>query len=202
MPRRKDQAARRLQVEAAAERALARHGARRIRITDVAAEAGLSTGAVLYYYPTRASLIRVAFHRAFDRFVEHRRATAAAAPDPASRLAAVLAEGFPSGHDDPEVVALYTGVQAIRDDADLAAIVREVTERQVALYREILVDGTASGAFRLAGDAETIARNIVALEDAYGLYAVGVRYPVRDGLRATRSFVEHAVGRPLPATEG
>lgn len=197
VPRRKDQAARRLQVQEAAERALARHGAENVRVADVAREAGLSTSAVLYYYGTRTELIREAFRRAFDRFVANRRQLVRSIDDPVARLDAVIRDGFPSGHDDAEVVTLYTGIQAIRDDPDLADLVRKVTEEQVTLYREILMEGSAAGTFHLAGDPDDIARNLVALEDAYGLYAVGSGFPVEAGLRLTRAFAEMAIGRPI-----
>ena len=197
MARRKDQAARRLQLEEAAERALARHGAEAIRVADVAAEAGLSPGTVLYYYPTRSELIRIAFQRALTRFVEHRQAVVDALGDPAAQLLAMLREGFPTDADDAEVVPLYTGVQAIRDDPRLARLVREVSKRQVALYRAILERGARSGSFTLAGPSASIAQNLVALEDAYGLYAVGSGFPVETGFRRTLEFAELAVGRPL-----
>ena len=197
MARRKDQAARRLQVEEAAERALARHGAEAIRVSDVAAEAGLSSGTVLYYYPTRSELIRIAFRRALTRFVEHRQAVVDALDDPAAQLVAMLREGFPTDSDDSDVVPLYTGVQAIRDDPRLARLVREVSARQVALYRAILERGARSGAFTLAGSSASLAQNLVALEDAYGLYAIGSGFPVAEGLRRTLEFAELAVGRSL-----
>ena len=197
MPRRKDQSARREQVEAAAERALARHGAEDIRVSDVAAEAGLSPATVMYYYSTRSELIRVAFQRALERFVDHRREVVGAIDDPVAGLVAMLHEGFPAGSDDEEVVPLYTGVQAIRDDPELAAFVRRVTSRQVALYRAILERGAATGAFTLAGRSTDLARNLVALEDAYGLYAVGSGFSVEEGHRLTLGFAELAVGRSL-----
>jgi AcrR family transcriptional regulator len=184
-------------VQEAAERALARHGAENVRVADVAREAGLSTSAVLYYYGTRTELIREAFRRAFDRFVANRRQLVRSIDDPVARLDAVIRDGFPSGHDDAEVVTLYTGIQAIRDDPDLADLVRKVTEEQVTLYREILMEGSAAGTFHLAGDPDDIARNLVALEDAYGLYAVGSGFPVEAGLRLTRAFAEMAIGRPI-----
>lgn len=202
MARRKDQAARRLQVEEAAERALARHGAESIRVADVAAEAGLSPGTVLYYYPTRTELIRIAFRRALERFVEERRRAVEAIADPVEQLVAMLGEGFPTSADDAEVVPLYTGVQAIRDDPELAALVRRVTARQVALYREILERGAAAGAFRLAGPPTLLAQSLVALEDAYGLYSVGSGFPVAEGYRRTRAFAEIAVGRSLGTPTG
>jgi AcrR family transcriptional regulator len=202
MPRRKDQSARRQQVEAAAERALSRHGAEDIRVSDVAAEAGLSPATVMYYYPTRSELIRVAFQRALDRFVAHRREVVSRIDDPVTGLVAMLREGFPTGGDDDEVVPLYTGVQAIREDPELAALVRRVTSRQVALYRSILDRGSTSGAFRLAGSSADLARNLVALEDAYGLYAVGSGFPVTEGYRLTLAFAELAVGRRLQPEPG
>lgn len=202
MARRKDQAARRLQVEEAAERALARHGAESIRVADVASEAGLSSGAVLYYYPTRTELIRVAFRRALERFVDERRRAVEAIADPMDQLVAMLRAGFPTSSDDAEVVPLYTGVQAIRDDPALAALVRNVTARQVALYRQILERGAASGVFRLAGSSTMLAQSLVALEDAYGLYSVGSSFPVAEGYRLTREFAEMAVGRPIRTGRG
>jgi AcrR family transcriptional regulator len=199
MPRTKNQAARRLQVEEAAERALATRGADALRISDVATEAGLSAATVLYYYPTRELLVRVAFRRAFERFVETRRSLVRSIPDPAAALVAALAEGFPTGRDDTEVVTLYTGVQAIRDDRQLAALVRRVTASQVAMYRDLLDAGASAGVFRLAAPADDIAKNLVALEDAYGLYAVGAGFPSGEGLRLTLAFAEMAVGRSLPS---
>jgi AcrR family transcriptional regulator len=197
MARRKDQAARRLQLEEAAERALARHGAEAVRVADVAAEAGLSTGTVLYYYPTRSELIRIAFQRALTRFVEHRQAVVDALDNPVAQLIAMLNEGFPSDSDDSDVVPLYTGVQAIRDDPRLARLVREVSARQVDLYRAILEGGARTGAFTLAASSASLAQNLVALEDAYGLYAIGSGFPVAEGFQRTLEFAELAVGRSL-----
>lgn len=199
MPRRKDQAARRTQVEAAAERALMRLGAEAVRVQDVAAEAGLSTGAVMYYFPTRTALIRAAFRGAFERFVERRREVISGIEDPVGQLHAMLRDGFPTGGEDDEVVPLYTGIQVIRDDPELAGLVRRVTARQVELYRRILDRGAETGAFKLAGRSADLAANLVALEDAYGLYAVGSRFPVEEGFRLTLAFAEVAVGRPLGA---
>jgi hypothetical protein len=72
-----------------------------------------------------------------------------------------------------------------------------VTEAQVAVYRAILEDGAEAGVFRLAGDPDVLARNLVALEDAYGLYAVGSGFPVAEGRRLTLAAAELAVGGGL-----
>ena len=79
---------------------------------------------------------------------------------------------MPSGPDDEESRILYeidalTGASAV-----FAAMSSEFFDRQVALYEEILDDGTASGSFRLAAPARTVARGLVALEDGLGLQVV------------------------------
>ena len=43
-------------------------------------------------------------------------------------------------------------------------------DKELELYRGILTEGVASGAFALTGPLDDIAMNFVALEDAYGLY--------------------------------
>ena len=67
----------------------------------------------------------------------------------------------------------------IRREPVVASLIRTLTERQVSLYQTILEVGQAHGVFDLADDSLTIARNLVALEDAYGLYVINTR---RDGL--------------------
>jgi hypothetical protein len=60
---------------------------------------------------------------------------------------------------------------AFRNPGCMALMVAYV-ERQVAMYAAILEVGAATGVFRLSGDARTIARNIVVLEDGRGLYVL------------------------------
>ena len=51
-------------------------------------------------------------------------------------------------------------------------LISTLYERQVALYQIILEVGQAQGVFTLAASPLSIARNLVALEDAYGLHIV------------------------------
>jgi hypothetical protein len=67
---------------------------------------------------------------------------------------------------------LYLGIPLVRGSASIAALTRSLTATQVALYRSILEIGAARGAFALNDDALTIAANLVALEDAYGMYVM------------------------------
>jgi hypothetical protein len=68
------------------------------------------------------------------------------------------------------------------------------------MYRAILDAGADEGVFRLAGDSVTIARNLVALEDAYG-YRIMARHPSLDSAACTDLILDYArqaTAHPLP----
>jgi hypothetical protein len=96
----------------------------------------------------------------------------AAIADPAVQLGAAIREGLPSGPDDALMRLLYefdvlAGSSSLHDE-----LVERMYRRQLATYVDILTRGEASGAFTPAIPVETLAMNLVALEDAYGLHVV------------------------------
>jgi len=145
----------------------------RVSVRDVAQEAGMSPASVLYYYPDVGKLIEEAIHHTVERFAERRRTVADSLPDARERLAVTIRAGFPTGPDDEDLRVLYAAGPYFRDNPLLGALIRSMTAGQVELYRRILEVGQAQGVFDLADDSMTIARNLVALEDAYGLYIIG-----------------------------
>ena len=72
MARPKRQQERRSQLVAAAQRAIAAHGPEGARLNRVAEEAGLTSGAVLYYYPDIDDLMFEANRAGMERFYEGR----------------------------------------------------------------------------------------------------------------------------------
>jgi AcrR family transcriptional regulator len=72
MARPKRQEERRSQLVAAAQRAIAMHGPDGARLNRVAEEAGLTSGAVLYYYPDIDELMFEANRAGMERFYEGR----------------------------------------------------------------------------------------------------------------------------------
>jgi hypothetical protein len=62
------------------------------------------------------------------------------------------------------------------------------------MYTGILEAGAATGAFRLAGDARTVARNIIALEDGQGLYVLMDRDAPEDVERRILAYAATATG--------
>ncbi|TDD86400.1 TetR/AcrR family transcriptional regulator [Actinomadura rubrisoli] len=195
---------RRAGLVAAARRAVVERGMLDLRLRDVAEQADMSPGSVLYYYPTMTDLLREVQREAVDRFCAGREDAVRHEPDPRRRLAAMIRSGLPSGPGDELCVLLYELGTIARRDASYAAEHIRLYERQVGIYAGILGAGAATGAFTLTRDATTIARNLVALEDGFGLH-ITMAVPTVDTARAERLLLAcaaDAIGCDLDDLEG
>jgi AcrR family transcriptional regulator len=168
----------RIDLLEAAQRAMAEHGAS-VRLNQVAEEAGLTSGAILYHYPDLQDLLVDANRAGMERFYDYRVKAIAGVTDPARRLVITIEGGLPIDEDDEEVRLLCAlGGEAARNTV-YAVLLTSLYDRQVAMYQSILESGAALGVFSLASDSLTIARNLVALEDAYG-YRIMAGHPTLD----------------------
>ncbi|WP_026820738.1 TetR/AcrR family transcriptional regulator [Arthrobacter castelli] len=203
MARPKNQTVRRNQLIEAAKRAIAHHGLNGLQSKDVAAEAGLSAGSVAYYYPDLTDLIRDVHQRELDRFYWERLHEVESAQDPRTQLGMAVTSGIPkSGGDIDYQVLNEMHVQAFRDPFH-ARLMANLFEREVSLYLSILDSGVRKGVFELRAPDRTVARNIVALEDAYGLHILGgSSVSVEQALSLLLTYVESAVGCELAIAAG
>ncbi len=183
----------------AASTLVARKGLSSVRLRDVADAAGLTSGAVLYYYENLDELFTAAYDRAIERFCEQREHAIAGIEDPADRLATAIGMAIPSGPDDAEIRLLYELEPVALRDAACAALMSAYIERQVAMYAAILEVGAATGVFELAHDARTLARNVVALEDGQGLYVLMGRDTPEAVEHRILDYVSSATGRRVSA---
>jgi DNA-binding transcriptional regulator YbjK len=170
--RTRDQTRRRQELVSAAATLVSRKGLAGVRLRDVADAAGLTSGAVLYYYDGLDELFTAAYDRAIERFCRQREHAIAEIADPAKRLATAIRMAIPSGPDDYEIRLLYELEPVAFRDQACAALMSAYIERQVAMYAAILEVGAATKVFDLAHDARTIARNLISLEDGQGLYVL------------------------------
>lgn len=170
MARPSNQTARREKLVAAALEAASERGLRSISMTDVAAKAGLTRGAVLYYYEDLDELLVEAHRAGVARFCDARDVIVAELPTAAARLAAAIRHGLPSGPDDALMRLLYEFDVLAGNSALHHELVETMYRRQLRTYQGILEGGAASGDFALRLPVETLAMNLVALEDAYGLH--------------------------------
>lgn len=185
----------------AAQRAVVMHGVD-VRLKDIATMAGLTPSAVLYHFPHVQSLLLEANRAAMERFYDNRLKAIRGLSSPAEMLVTTIASGLPVDSDDEDVKLLCAlGGSASRHPA-YAAMLTTLYDRQVAMYQVLLEAGAAADVFRLTQPSETIARNIVALEDAYG-YRMAARHPDIDRTVATELVLDYArmsTGHPLDTT--
>ncbi|WP_219419208.1 TetR/AcrR family transcriptional regulator [Pseudonocardia nigra] len=172
MPRPRTQEKRRLDLVEAALQAGADRGLRSLSLADVARRAGLTRGAVLYYFDDLDDLLVEAHRAGIQRIGDQRDELVSAEAEPSRKLAVAITSGLPTGPDDALMRILYefdvlAGSSELHD-----VLVQRMYQRQAATYRDILAAGAEDGSFRLVGDIEETTMNFVALEDAYGLHIV------------------------------
>lgn len=184
---------------AAAERAVLRKGAGAVKLRDVADEAGLTPGAVLYYYDELDSLLVETHSQAAERFCRQREELVDSIADPRDQLRAAVRAGLPTGPEDELVRLLYEFDGLGTRQPGYGRLSREYFARQVAIYHSVLVAGQAAGLFALTAPARDVGRNLVALEDGYGYYVVlpdsGI--DAAAAVRLILQYAESATGCPL-----
>jgi AcrR family transcriptional regulator len=189
MARPRDQERRRQQLLRATNELVARKGMAAVRLRDVAERAGLTPGAVLYYYDGLDELFVTAYEGGIHRYCEEREDAIAGLAGPTARLATALRLGVPSGADDVESRLLYEFEAVAFRSERCARLMADYVERQVGMYQRILREGVDQGEFAIDSDLRAAARVIVAMEDGHGPYVLTGQVAPAD---AERLFLQHA----------
>jgi len=189
---------RREQLISAARRVVRKRGLGGANVRAVAAEASVSAGSVLYHFGSFDELMYATVEGVLEEMYERRRALTEKHSDPGERLVALIWAGVPDVISD-ELRMAYESVPLLREQPQYRPLHRSVVERQVALYRSTLEVGAGLGAFHPTASIETIARNLVALEDAYDLYPlIGLDLPAASYRANIVSYAETALACTLP----
>lgn len=169
-PRRQD--ARRGEIVTAATVAIADRGLAGLRIKDIADAAGLSQGSVAYYYPEMNDLLLAVHEAAVKRFYDDARASIADRADPVEKIRVLVRLGI-CEPGDPLAATLYELHLHGAREPDHADLMSRLFENEASLYRGVIDEGVASGAFDIDVDSLEIAYATVAFEDGCGLHIHG-----------------------------
>ncbi|WP_336651829.1 MULTISPECIES: hypothetical protein [unclassified Leucobacter] len=165
-----------------------------VNVRSVAAEAEMSPANVLHYFSSLNELQITALAGAMEQFSERRQRIIDRPETATARIYALIEAGVPDEISD-ELRYVYESVSILAEHPEYLPAHRALTERQIMLYRTIIEIGAGTGEFTLASPPGMIARNLVALEDAYDLYPlVGDRTPREECRAAVRSYAELALG--------
>ena len=163
-------------------------------VKEVAQRAGVSPGSVHYHFSDLDGLVLGVVERALEEMYTRRLAAIQALPDVCEKLASLIELGIPDSLSH-EVAFLYDSVGIVRSNPNYAPILRSYVDRQVSLYRSVIDTGIATGVFTATYPSDRIARNFLALEDAYDLYrAAGISANGQEGRAALKEYAHLALG--------
>jgi AcrR family transcriptional regulator len=201
MARHKDQAARRQQLVSAAIELIAERGLAALTLAAIADRAGVSHRLVAYYYADLESLVAEAHEAAVERYYWARLRALDEGAAPEQRLLQLIGSGLPRRRDRQLSQVLNELSVSASRSAVHARLMADLFEREVSLYLAVLADGERSGAFRLGQPPLAAARNLVALEDAYGFHLMARTSSVDQAtaLDALTSYARTATGAALLA---
>src|SRR6266545_6763382 len=132
-----------------AYRVMTQQGGHRLSLQDVADEAGVSKGMVLYYFKTKENLYLTVMRWALERTEARIRKGVGAADDPREAIAALVDAVFVGAEQNRDFYLLYL------DLVEHAARVPSFGQLSVVafgiingLYEEVVRDGVAHGGFK------------------------------------------------------
>jgi AcrR family transcriptional regulator len=182
-------------IVSAATAVMARDGLQATRLRQVAIEAGLSTGSILYYFGGFDEVLVAAVRAAGAEYCTARQERIDGEPDPRSALDALVALGVPDSLSDA-VRVVYQASSLIGLHSEVVPVLAEMNERQLDLYAQVIERGVAAGAFAPASEPRMIARTALALEDAFTLYLLsGYGVDAAAARAHIHLYLDHALGR-------
>jgi AcrR family transcriptional regulator len=202
--RKKDQNLRRSQILTAAADELARRGREGLRLKDVADAAGVTSGAILYYYADLADLLAAVFISNSKVYVKRRQRAIETHTSWPDKLVACIRTGVPAPQLRQSSQVLFELYPLSFRNHALAAHQRQFIRDQTALYEGVLDGGSASGDFRLRSAPSFHARQFVALEDGYAMDVLSGERTSEEVIAALLTHAEDisgaALGAPTSAT--
>jgi len=179
----------------AACRVIAEVGAARMRVADVAREAGVSTALVHYYFPSRADVIEQAFAHADDRADAVAEALLRDIRTGRSRVEKLLAIW---AGDDPAIRANWAVWnemwQYAAHNERARALVETSHRRWLEQIHDLIAEGVGDASIPAGVDVRSAARRLAACADDWGREALlGLRTAAE--LRADLvAAAEHELG--------
>ncbi|MGA8680371.1 MAG: TetR/AcrR family transcriptional regulator [Acidimicrobiales bacterium] len=164
---------RRARILEAACRAIAREGSKRVRLQDIAVEAGVSKGLLHYYAQSREDLLAEAYTYGDRRMRLRARAEISEIRDGADRLRRLLLLYFTDDAEVQEDWVLWSefAANAVFDEA-LQPSMRNSFATWLSWLEELVLRGIQDGSIAPQQEPDVIVLELAALVDGLGLQLV------------------------------
>lgn len=152
---------------------VAARGLEGIRVREIAAEAGMSPGSVLYHFPDQSELLLAVHRDTVHHYLAGRaRAAKTSSTDAIGRLLAVMHEGVPPWANEHVIRLLYGLHDLARRSSEHADLLTDLWRSERELYAGIVRAGVDEGSFRVTDSPEEVAAGLLALEDGLVLHLI------------------------------
>jgi AcrR family transcriptional regulator len=197
-PKAADSAATRRRILAVAQRELATQGYGNATIKDIAAAAGLTTGAIFYYFPTKRALFEAVTEDAWVTIETRFRERAASATDFVGRFAAMLegAADLNVEHAHIAGFAVLVGREASQHP-ELADVARQWAANVRRLYRDLVDAAVTAGEIDPAIDPRGLTDVMITVTE--GMARLAARASKAEHRRAIATMTALLGGRLLAA---
>jgi AcrR family transcriptional regulator len=159
-----------------------RRGMSALRVSDVAARLGVSSGLVFYHFDTKDSLLVAALEFAVERDLRHLERNLARGRTPVERLRRVIASYGPTGTAQGWTLWIDAWTTALREPTIRQALHR-LNDRWCSALEKAVTEGVEAGDFVCADPAGAVAR-IGSLIDGLAVASVVYQSVSRAQLRA------------------
>jgi AcrR family transcriptional regulator len=185
MPTRLTAAQRRRELLRAGTAVFARTNYRAARVSDIAAEAGVSEPMLYRHFPSKKALFCELLDRIGRRILEVWAEAVVDAPDALDALRRAGRVYVANLAEHPAEARLQFQALAESSDPEIAAVLRANHERYVTFFEDLLERGRTEGVLREDADTRTV---------AWVLDGMGVAFTVRDLLFADETAARGTAG--------
>ncbi|MEV0952020.1 TetR/AcrR family transcriptional regulator [Promicromonospora sp. NPDC050249] len=205
MPKRVDPEERRAQIAAALLRVAARQGLEAVSLRHVATEAGVTTGMVQHYFPSKEAMMDFALATVGERYGRRMAANAAALgtePSPADVVRVTLTSMIPAGADEREDARVALAFQSYATARPAAAADLGSTNAQFRAYLATQIESC-----RRSPDIDpyVAATALLATAEGLALHVLSSALPATEAFEALDQQLALVVGeavRPAAPSPG
>lgn len=185
----RDGAPSRRSVLDAVGRIVAERGLEGIRVREIAAEAKLSPGAVLYHFPDQSDLLLAVHSDIVARYIEGRRGAVDPERDAWTNLLDVMRAGVPGWADEKMIRLLYEMHSLARRSQPHAELLSGLWIAEKSIYVDIIESGIQAGEFTPTEEPDVVAAQLLALEDGLVLHQISRNENI-DGEAVVQTFAQ------------
>ncbi len=170
-----------------------------VSIQEIADAAGVSRASIHYHFDGVDGIILGVAQKGFEFMFTRRQELVNSKIDPREKLVSLINLGIPD-ELPPEYIIMYESIGVFRSRTDFLPLAQNLIDSQLELYVAVLQEGVDAGIYLPQENLESIGKNLLAIEDASGIYlTLGTVDDTQEIRNRMLNYVSLALGYDLLA---